>query len=801
MNNMTFRLTALAIISIFGFTASCVDAQAPDPELFSAIREARKYINLKKSYDPSELQECFTDSLNILAANWHHLPAIYQREFQGIFLRPGAPGSLFGSVYLPNKYDTPHFRLHYTTVGHHAPPPDDFNPMNGVPDYVDICADALERSYHVQIELMGYKAPLDDFWVKVNGGNQKYDVYLFMFPALGITVSSSSYGRVLSTVVTTAPWFGINSRMHLYFGKSEAVRFIETTCAHEFFHGVQYAYNALMPTWFMEASATWSESKVYDGGLIDDLDDIADPDEIGETNAYNYYSGQLRRWFLQPDIALRNRVGDHEYGSVIFVFYMAERFGVDIVRQFYGGATEGSYREYGNFEGVFRNYGTTLVEAFKTFTEWNYFTHNRDDGEHYFNGHRFPPVAIHPSDVHQRYPVRIDFDSESMPEPFSARYIVFEPDGVMNEFAVKVDGADLAPMDMNELSAGDRDAIQGELDRHEATGLRGWGAKFAVEKRDGTTEVREALTYHRSQEAQITFNDFGGEIQKVTLILINVRPDVERVVVEGGRSVSGRFISAAFGGSVSYMAGRPPAGVLSTPTVSQGSEGGVLVQWTLEDLSGIREVAIVRKRYTSIYDTDSPQPFQNAAEVLVAADRDGNGIPEGDINIIGRVNATDTSFEDVTIFQDIDVEDSRFDPQNIRYFYAVVPVNAVGLMGRPGIDAQGITPAFTPLNTTAAPPLHTRLLQSYPNPFNPDVWIPYELAEDSPVSIEIYDISGALVRTLNLGVKVRGRYIKQGEAAHWDGRTNTGVRAASSVYFYSLRTGSSFDTQKMVITK
>ena len=74
----------------------------------------------------------------------------------------------------------------------------------------------------------------------------------------------------------------------------------------------------------------------------------------------------------------------------------------------------------------------------------------------------------------------------------------------------------------------------------------------------------------------------------------------------------------------------------------------MLVQWTLEDLTDIREVAIIRKRYTSIYDTDSPQPFQNAAEVFVAADRDGDGIPEGDINIIGLVNATDTSFEDVT---------------------------------------------------------------------------------------------------------------------------------------------------------
>ena len=527
-------------------------------------------------------------------------------------------------------------------------------------------------------------------------------------------------------------------------------------------------------------------------GRVDDLDDIPDPDEPDETDAYDYYPRQLGIFLDQPDISLDSRVGLHEYAAVIWVFYMAERFDVDIVRQIYEDATTGSYREFGNFLEVFTNHGTTLVEAFKTFTEWNYFTHNRDDGKHYLNGHRFPPVVIHPHDVHNTYPVRVDWDSEAMPEPFSSRYIVFEPPPgvVMDEFAIKVDGADIAPIDMSFLGVTDRAAIQGELDRLDILGLRGWGAKFIVEKRGGIHEVQEAFTYQRSQEGQITFNDFGGDIKKITLILINLRPDVEQVIIPGGD----------FGGAVSYMAGRPPTGILSTPSLSQEREASVHVQWQLEDLTDIREVVIVRKRYTSSVETDDPQPFQGAAKVLNAADRDEDGLPDDDINIVGWVNATDTHFEDTTIFQDINVDSTGFDPLNTRYFYAVVPVDAIGIMGTPSIDPNGITPIFNPLDIPAAP-MQTRLFQSYPNPFNPDVWIPYELGEDSSVSVEIYDISGQLVRTLRIGMKKRGQYITKDKAVYWDGRTQLGERATSGVYFYVLKAGDYVSMRKMAILK
>jgi flagellar hook assembly protein FlgD len=95
----------------------------------------------------------------------------------------------------------------------------------------------------------------------------------------------------------------------------------------------------------------------------------------------------------------------------------------------------------------------------------------------------------------------------------------------------------------------------------------------------------------------------------------------------------------------------------------------------------------------------------------------------------------------------------------------------------------------------------TALLQSYPNPFNPEVWIPYDLAEESPVSIHIYNISGQLIRTLDLGMQPRGRYTSKEKASYWDGLTQAGEQAASGVYFYVLRAGRFTAAKKMVILK
>ncbi len=743
--------------------SSTCHALPPDADLQSAIQTVRQFKNLKPRYTPDDVMKCATDSFTTVAKNWQNIPSTVRQELKPIFLRPGLPGSFFGDIQLSEHFYTPHFKLHYTRVGPHAPPLEDFHPRNGVPDYIDLCADAMERSYHVQIDLMGFKKPYIDYWAAENGGDHKIDVYLFTFPALGITTADWFEGRVLSTALTIAPYFMINSRIYDYVGKAEGIRYLETTCAHEFLHGIQFAYNAYMPTWFMESSATWIEVMTYDGGVVDDGDNLPDPDEPTETNSYNYYIHQLRRWFSIPDISLESRIGDHEYGSVIWSLYMSERFGYDIIRQFFNNTTDGSYREFGNFYDVFIDNGTTLAEAFKTFTVWNYFTYTRAntsvDIPGYKNAERFPPVAIHPNDVHSHYPVRTDFNSESMPEHFSCRYFVFRPQGVMPEFAIKIDGADLAPADMSILNNSDRRNIESELRRLNNTGLRGWAAKFVVKKRNDKVEIREAFTYHKSQEAQLTFNDFGGVIEEITLILINMHADVEQVVIPGG----------THGGFVSFVAGPPPIGQLANVQVAQG-DSGALIKWDVDNTTDIKDVAIVRKRYILERETDEPQSFQSDDEVRAAADRNGDGIAEDDITIVGRVPITTTQFEDRTIFQDVDPEVNE--PSEVHYYYAVVPVDNMGIMGTPSIAPDSITPIIDA--ATQAPSFFIKTQQHGTGTWHVEVTSTHVLQRAPLLSVAAPNRDNY---TINLS---------QESATKWHGTLHTNGFPPTGIYLYQI---------------
>ena len=98
-------------------------------------------------------------------------------------------------------------------------------------------------------------------------------------------------------------------------------------------------------------------------------------------------------------------------------------------------------------------------------------------------------------------------------------------------------------------------------------------------------------------------------------------------------------------------------------------------------------------------------------------------------------------------------------------------------------------------------PKETELLSNYPNPFNPETWIPYRLTEDAFVTLTIYDSSGQVIRTLNLGHRIAAVYENRSKAIHWDGRNNVGERVASGIYFYTLTTGDFSATRRMVILK
>ena len=98
-------------------------------------------------------------------------------------------------------------------------------------------------------------------------------------------------------------------------------------------------------------------------------------------------------------------------------------------------------------------------------------------------------------------------------------------------------------------------------------------------------------------------------------------------------------------------------------------------------------------------------------------------------------------------------------------------------------------------------PKETILGQNFPNPFNPETWIPYQLNRDTNVTVQIYNVSGSAVRTLNLGHKSIGSYMTTSTAAYWDGKNNAGEHVSSGIYFYTLQTDKFSATRRMVILK
>ena len=105
------------------------------------------------------------------------------------------------------------------------------------------------------------------------------------------------------------------------------------------------------------------------------------------------------------------------------------------------------------------------------------------------------------------------------------------------------------------------------------------------------------------------------------------------------------------------------------------------------------------------------------------------------------------------------------------------------------------------LTEVAEVPETTALLPNYPNPFNPETWIPYHLAEAADVTVHIYAVDGALIRRLVLGYQAAGIYQSRSRAAYWDGKNEVGEPVASGVYFYTLSAAEFTATRKMFIKK
>lgn len=267
-----------------------------------------------------------------------------------------------------SKGQTKRFHIYYDTTGVDAVPALDVN-GNGLKDWVEETAAAMERAYRIEVDTLGYREPLD------------FGIYGFFKVFI-----NNQYGAYGSTTpdsqVTSNPWtytsyieidndFIGNFATHGY----DAIR---VTCAHEFHHAVQLAYQNTYSDgdgWFYESTSTWMEEVVWD--------------------AVNDYYAYLDNFLLNPHVSLTAMNGAHEYGAVLWNLYLEKNFTPTMVRRAWELLPQN--RSWNALQLALNAspYNSSLPANVTEMHLWNFFTAERADSLMYYTeGYNYPNVRF-----------------------------------------------------------------------------------------------------------------------------------------------------------------------------------------------------------------------------------------------------------------------------------------------------------------------------------------------------------------------------------------------------------------------
>ncbi len=375
-------------------------------------------------------------------------PLILQAKYDYPFLSPEAKKVLDTLLARPSfapdseyTYDSPcqHFKIHFAKTGTNVVFEAGVdNNGNGVPDYVDNCASILDYVWAKEVDTLGYVFPPSDDWYSSygwnNGGDGKYDIYLLNF---GFLYLGATYAE--TTNATAEPWTNWTSFIELdndYLGydpnlQHSQYEWLSVTAAHEFFHAIQFGYDAsefelgagdMAKPYWMEMSAVWMEDQVYDN--IDD---------------YIYY---LPAFFNYPWVSLRfftNYSQDprylHPYGSCVWPIFLSERFNdINIVKNIWSvcAQVQGDNVLSATDTILKSIYSSSLNKAFQEFSVWNYFTADRaidtlfySEGSLFWTNNPRNPIKVYETNIHEVYPVTGTVFQ--LPEDLGTTYITFKP--------------------------------------------------------------------------------------------------------------------------------------------------------------------------------------------------------------------------------------------------------------------------------------------------------------------------------------------------------------------------------------
>ena len=231
-------------------------------------------------------------------------------------------------------------------------------------------------------------------------------------------------------------------------------------------------------------------------------------------------------------------------------------------------------------------------------------------------------------------------------------------------------------------------------------------------------------------------------------------------------------------------------------TLASGSWDGTVLLWELAP------APVVSEKIAADVNTDGVVNIQDV--VLVASNFGKTGENVADVNNDGVVNIVDLTLVAGVLGNaagapsvwGLDREIAPTREQVQQWLHQARQVNLTDSAFQRGILVlEHLLVTLTPKQTA--------LLPNYPNPFNPETWIPYQLAAPTDVTVSIYSADGRLVQILALGHQPVGLYESRSRAAYWDGRNALGESVASGVYFYTLKSAGEFytATRKMLIMK
>ncbi|MFC1683125.1 MXAN_6640 family putative metalloprotease [Candidatus Zixiibacteriota bacterium] len=382
---------------------------------------------------PRKFVKSLTPLLLEIRASWDRLSPRAREQLAPYLLRPTEPGQepfAFGHSYeVPAAFfDSPggHFRIWYVTSTSDSPELV-YSHGDSIPDWIHLCAQVFDQVWETEIDLMGYRSPpADGSWYgdEDYGGDSRYDVYvenLDRHYVYGYTQSEFFVPSVAPHAATSYIVVDNDYSSGIYPTRDESGLMV--TAAHELFHAVHFAYDALEDRYFMEITATWMEDMVYD-----DINDY-----------YNYLSSSRNRSiFGDPELSLTTFDGFHEYSSCVWAHYLSERFGSRIIREIWQGCIEGN--SLGATEVALGLRISDLASAVNEFAVWNYFTNLRADTINFYDeGDNYPAVRVYPDNQHANYPVQVESVSHP-PEPLGASYIQLLPQETPGGLRIKLNG-------------------------------------------------------------------------------------------------------------------------------------------------------------------------------------------------------------------------------------------------------------------------------------------------------------------------------------------------------------------------